>query len=125
MEFKLLIACYGLLFIINFLLFGMQRTALLIDREFEGSYVMAVLPKWLAFARLFLLGKITILAILLYIGQWPYALALIVADFILGAALPIPHKLYRETLRSRAEILLKAKGLSKPLEAITNSKIFH
>ncbi len=124
MEHQWFIASYTALFIVNFLLFGMQRTALLIDREFEPSYVRAVLPQWLAFSRLFFLGKVFILGILFYQGIWLLAISLIVCDFILGMILPIPYKIYEKPLRKRAEILFKLKNHEQPLQAINNSKYF-
>jgi hypothetical protein len=129
MENQWLIGGYAVLFLINFLLFGLQRTALLIDREFESSYVLAVLPWWLRFAKFFSLCKLIILGYFFFHQFWVIAISLLVCDFILSAVLPIPHKIYEKTLRKQVELRLnstspKSKSLSQTLDAINNTKYF-
>ena len=124
MSYQYIIAAYAIFFLINFFLFGLQRTALLIDREFEPSYVRAILPQWIVFAKLFFLCKIIALGFIFYQSLWQIAISLVICDFILGVTLPIPYKIYKKPLNKRAEILLKSKNLGQPLHAINNSKYF-
>ena len=132
MSEQILLMVYILLFIINFLLFGMQRTALLIDREYQPDSIRgmeyhlarAVLPRWLNVARLFFIIKLAILGLLLYEELWLIFVFLVVADIILGIILPIPYKTYTQYLYKRALRYKKMKHDSEPLTAIRSSKYY-
>ncbi|EER2063315.1 hypothetical protein GAQ89_001700 [Escherichia coli] len=132
MDYQLLIAVYAVLLFINFLLFGLQRTALLIDREYQPDsiegmvypHVRSVLPLWLNFARLFFIAKLAILGLFLYEKQWLIFVALVATDTILGMILPIPYKTYTKYLYKRALLYQDKKHDSEPLTAIRGSKYY-
>lgn len=132
MDYQILIAVYAVLFAINFLLFGLQRTALLIDREYQPEviegmlypHVRSVLPLWLSFARLFSVIKFSVLGLLLYEEQWVIFVVLIVANIILGMSLPIPYKLYTKYLYKRAIHYREKRHDPEPLIAIKRSKYY-
>lgn len=132
MGSQLLITVYAVLFLINFLLFGIQRTALLIDREYqpdsikgmEYPHARSVLPLWINFARLFFIVKLAILGLLLYEGQWLVFAALIASDTILGMILPIPYRIYTQYLYKCALRYRDKKHDTEPLIAIRRSKYY-
>ena len=132
MSEQILPIIYIILFIINFLLFGIERTALLIDREYQPDSIRgmeyhlarAVLPRWLNFARLFFIVKLAILGVLLYEKLWLIVVFLVVADIILGIILPIPYKSYTQYLYKRALRYKEMKHDPEPLSAIRSSKYY-
>ncbi|MEQ4674085.1 hypothetical protein ABN063_05925 [Providencia vermicola] len=132
---------YFILFALSFFVFSVQRTALLIEREFSQSYVSPsysiyqmsdhksgsiFIPSWAPTCgtTLLILKAAALLFIFNALG-WSYALGFIAADIAIHTILPIPSKWFRWVFFSRAMQIsqdqsLDAQGISNAMIIIIN-----
>ncbi|ARA24474.1 hypothetical protein WFU86_003736 [Proteus mirabilis] len=128
---------YFILFALSFFIFSVQRTALLIEREFSQSYVSPsysiyqmsdhksgsiFIPSWAPTCgvTLLLLKVATLFFIFNFLG-WGYALCFITADIVLHAILPIPSKWLKWVFFSRAMKISQDKSLDA--QCISNAMV--
>lgn len=109
---------YFILFVLGFFTFSIQRTTVLIEREFYQSHIgyfltpqvtsnlgwgRIFMPSWVSLlgSTLFFF-KIAVLVFFFTSVGWGYAVGAVVIDFILHAILPIPSKCLKPLFVSRA-----------------------
>lgn len=127
MSHEILIAMFVAFFLLEFAAFGMQRATLLMSREAGIPYQVTslLLPKWFPAVWLVRLSKWgTVLLIAIFWG-WGISVGLIVADFVLSAALPIPYQIYVPAFHKRiVQIKAQDAEIGTALESILrDSKI--
>lgn len=103
----LLIVTFGIIWLIEFYLFGMQRALLLISRYNNikiSEISQYLLPKWYNVILLVKLLKYGLLIIILVKFNWILSVSLLTISFILKTILPIPYNLlYKRFFRKKAE----------------------
>ena len=95
---------FAIIWIINFVLFGMQRATLLISRnagiEWKGGGEL-LLPKWYPVTWVIIICKWSLLIAMAIYFDWRYAIGLAVVGYILSVVLPIPYSAYKGAFRRR------------------------
>jgi len=108
MEMKWL-APFGVIYSVEFVLYGMQRASLLISRnagfQWRGGGEL-LLPGWYPITWLFILGKWGLLLAMAILWNWKVALGLAVASFIGSVVIPIPYGLYKGVFQRRVDQLM-------------------
>jgi len=128
MNHQLLIGVFGVVFVLEFAAFGMQRATLLISREAGVPYQITkwLLPVWFPAVWVLRITKWGTLLFIAFSWSWGFAAALLLADVVLSAVLPIPYSLYVPSFRKRiAQIKRYDEGAGENLERILNSSKIH
>lgn len=98
------VSAYAVVWVIWFVLFGMQRATLLASRkagyEWRGGGEL-LLPKWYPITWIVIVGRWALLGAMAVLWSWKVALALLVVSFILSSILPIPYGMYRPIFQRR------------------------
>jgi len=124
MNYKTLLIAFGAAFILEFLVFGMQRATLIMSREAGVAPQIGalVLPSWFPIVWLVRLVKWAILCYIAFTWSWAVAGGLLAADFVLSAILPIPYSVYVSAFRSRInEIKVSDAETGNALEQMLNA----
>jgi len=103
MNHETLLIAFGVLFILEFVAFGMQRATLRISRV-AGSpprFGALLLPSWFPIVWLVRLIKWAVLFYIAFTWSWVIAGGLLFANIILLAILPIPYSVYFPLFHSR------------------------
>ncbi len=127
MEAKWLIA-FGLVWLVHFALFGMQRTTLLISRnagvEWKGGGEL-LLPRWYPVTWLVIVGKWGLLLAMAILWDWKIALGLAIGGYIVSVVVPIPYRAYKGVLRRRVNQLRRQDPMvASQLEGMLDSAPF-
>ena len=125
---NLLIVTFVVVFIIEFVAYGMQRTVLLMSRESGLPYQIAetILPSWYPAVWLLRIAKWGILIFIVLSWSWIIAVGLLIADVIAPSVLPIPYFLYIPSFRRKLEGIKKIDyQSSQVLEAMLNEFNIH
>ena len=96
---------YAGVWVVYFLLFGMQRATLLISRnagfEWRGGGEL-LLPTWYPVTWLAIIAHWGLLGAMVFFWDWRYALGVGFAGYVLSVVLPIPYSMYMPIFRNRA-----------------------
>ncbi|MDA0738194.1 MAG: hypothetical protein O3A59_04485 [Nitrospirae bacterium] len=106
----------------------MQRATLLMSREASIPYQAAslLLPTWFPAVWLARLAKWGTLILIALSWSWGVAAGLLVADFVLAAALPIPYHVYVPAFRKRiVQIKAQDAEVGTALETMLNDSKIH
>lgn len=110
MDIKIWIFIFAIIWMFNFLLFGMQRGTLLISRnagiEWKGGGEL-LLPKWYPITWIFIISKWGFLLAMAYYADWKYALGLAIISFFLTMIVPIPYRLYKGIYRQNVTSIMQ------------------
>lgn len=106
MEFWLV--AFGVIWIVEFVLFGMQRATVLISRkagiEWRGGGEL-LLPRWYPVTWVLIIAKWGLLIAMAIFWDWRYALGSAIGGYLLSVVLPIPYGAYKGTFRKRVNQL--------------------
>jgi hypothetical protein len=93
---------YAAVWLLFFLLFGMQRATLLISRnegiDWKGGGEL-FLPKWFPLVWLVVVARWATLIAMAIFWSWKVALTVLVVGFLLTLVLPIPYAAYKGIFR--------------------------
>ena len=106
-----LLICYAVIWLIEFFLFGLQRTTLKISRQSNVEYRgigERLLPSWYPVTWLVRLAKYGLLIAMFIIIDWKIALFVLVIGFVLSSIIPIPYRfLYKSILQKRIRKIMR------------------
>lgn len=127
MEMNWLIA-FGLIWVVEFALFGMQRATLLISRnagvKWRGSGEL-LLPSWYPITWLVIIGKWGLLVAIAIFWDWRFALGLAIGDFIVSSVVPIPYGAYKKIFQRRVnQLMLQDHIFASQLQKMLDSSPF-
>ena len=125
---KIWIVTFFIIWIVEFILFGMQRATLLISRnagiEWRGGGEL-LLPRWHQITWLIKISKWALLIVMAIYLDWKYALGLTIGGFILSTLLPIPYSKYKGIFRKRVkQLMVQESNLAIQLERMLNNAPF-
>lgn len=119
---------FVLIWLVEFVLFGMQRASLLISRKAGylwkggGQYL---LPRWYRITWIVIGGKWVLLIAMAIVLDWKLALGLAVCSYLLSLMLPIPYGAYKGIFRKRvSEIRRVDPDLANTLQQWVNNAPF-
>lgn len=119
---------FGLLWSVQFWLFGMQRATLLISRnagiEWRGGGEL-LLPGWYPVTWIIIISKWALLLAMAILWTWKVALGLMVIGYILSISLPIQYSMYKGILKKRVDqIMQEDNELAQQLQDMLDSAPF-
>lgn len=125
---KIWFIAFGLLWSVQFWLFGMQRATLLISRnagiEWKGGGEF-LLPSWYPVTWLIIISKWGLLFAMAILWSWKIALGLMITGYILSIILPIQYSMYKGILKKRInQIQLEDDELAQQLLGMLDSSPF-
>ncbi len=101
---------FGVIWLIELVLFGMQRATLLISRnagfEWRGGGEF-LLPPWYPVTWFVIIAKWGLLLAIAIFWDWRVALGLTTGSLIAGVVIPIPYGAYKPVFRKRVEQLMQ------------------
>jgi hypothetical protein len=101
---------FGIIWITEFVLFGMQRATLLISREagieWRGGGEL-LLPRWYPVTWVIRVCKWGLLLAMVVYWDWRYTLGLAIGGYFLSIVLPIPYRAYKGVFRKRVNQLMQ------------------
>lgn len=101
---KIWIIAYGVIWVIHFWLFGLQRITLKISRKNEVEWRGCgehLLPKWYPITWLVIIGQWLLILAMAIFADWRYALGLAIIGYVLSTIVPIPYTSYKRILQKR------------------------
>lgn len=127
MSHHVVLIAAGLIFVLEYFAFGLQRSALLIAREVGGGQelVSILLPRWFPAVWLLSIAKWSLLVYVAFSWSLAIAAGLLVASFA-TVILPIPYRLYIPVFLARvAEVKQETPEGGVQLETILKMSAIH
>lgn len=102
---KTLIITFAIIFIVEFVAYGMQRAILEMSREAGLPYQVAaiMLPSWYPAVWILRIAKWAVLIFIAFTWSWIVAGGLLFADFVTSSILPIPYQAYVSSYQKRID----------------------